>query len=259
MAVFIVPTGLSGTDYKSTMRNAAVITFQFFFGNEMYGCVIFIEVVRHSLDLLLDTCKISTFLCYYETLSCVFLSGSKFRILSASYRFKRCFNRDRVLFAVFDTINTTDCIRVALAYAFAPECIIFTIGQDCICIHSVEGEHSRIPAYGNDSDMITLGSCLIYICKMLRDSCVGIKAVNNVEPLCVFRGLNRKICRTSSTENQNVNFIFHFFCFIYMIYFCCICKNFYGCRITTCKYGNKLQIRIVFNCTFYSSAKVAIT
>ena len=193
----------------------------------MYGCVIFVEVVRHGLDLLLDACEICAFFCYYEAFSCMFLSGSQLRILSASDCFQCCFNRNSVLFAVFDTINTTDCIRMSLAHAFAPECIIFTVCQDCICIHSVEGEHSRIPAYRNNSDMITLGSCFVYICKMLRNSCMGIKAVNNIEPLCIFRCLNRKVCSASSTENQNIDFIFHFFRFIYMIYFCCICKNLY--------------------------------
>ena len=92
MAILIVPASLACADYKSTVRNSAVVTFQFLFGNKMYCGIVFIKVVRHSLDLILNPCKISAFFSYYETLSGMFLSCSKLRILSASYCFQSRLN-----------------------------------------------------------------------------------------------------------------------------------------------------------------------
>ena len=100
MAILIVPASLACADYKSTVRNSAVVTFQFLFGNKMYCGIVFIKVVRHSLDLILNSCKISAFFSYYETLSGMFLSCSKLRILSASYCFQSRLNWDGVLFAI---------------------------------------------------------------------------------------------------------------------------------------------------------------
>ena len=227
MTVLIIPACFAGTDNKSTVRDPAVITFQFFFCDEVYCSIVLIEVVRHSLDLVLDTCKVCAFLSYYEALSGVFLSCCKFRIFSVSYSFQCCFYRDGVLFAVFDSVDPADRIGMSLAYTLAPECIIFTVGKDCICIQSVQGEHSRVPAHGDDSYMAALGSCLVYVCKMLRNSCMSVKAVYDIEPLCIFRCLLRKVCCTSSAEDQNIDLVFHFFCFIYMINACCICEDFY--------------------------------
>ena len=107
--------------------------------------------------------------------------------------------------------------------------------------------------------MSALRGCLVYICKMLRYLRMGIKAVYNVEPLCIFRSLLRKICSTSSTENQNIYLVFHFFCFIYMVNSCCLCKDFDSCRITACKNCCKFKIRIMFDRTFHASSKITIT
>ena len=148
---------------------------------------------------------------------------------------------------------------MSLTYALAPECIILSIGKDCIRIQSVQRKHSRVPAYRNDSNMSALRGCLVYICKMLRYPRMGIKAVYNVEPLCIFRSLLWKICSTSSTENQNIYLVFHFFCFIYMVNSCCLCKDFDSCRITACKNCYKFKIRIMFDRTFYTSSKITIT
>ena len=220
MTVLIIPASFACTDHKSTMRNSTVITLQFFFRNEMYCCIIFIKIIRHCLNLIFNACKISTFLSYYEAFSCMLLSCSQFRIFSVSDCFQCSFYRNCVLFSIFYSINSTDCIGMSLAYTLAPECIILSICKDCVCIHSVQGEHSRIPANRNDSYMIAFRCCLVNICEMFRYSGMCIKTVYHIEPLCIFRCLNRQICCTSTAENHNINFIFHLFCFIYMVNRC---------------------------------------
>ena len=84
MAVLVVPAGFAAADHKAAVRDSAVITVKLFLGDEMYSCIILIKVVRHSLDLFLDTCKISTLLRYYKALSSMFLACCKLRILSVT-------------------------------------------------------------------------------------------------------------------------------------------------------------------------------
>ena len=225
----------------------------------MYCGIVFIKVVRHSLDLILNSCKISAFLSYYETLSGMFLSCSKLRILSASYCFQSRLNRDGVLFAIFYAFDTADCIRMSLAYTFSPECVILAVCQDCICIHAVQGKHSRIPAYRNNSHMTVLRSRFIHICKMFRDSLMGIKAVYHIEPLGILRCLLWQVSSTSTAKNHNINLVFHLLSIIYRIYLCCLCQNFNSLRSTTGKNSHQFHIRIVFDRTFYATSQVTIS
>ena len=259
MLIFIVPSGTSGTNNKTAMRNSAVITFQFFFRNKMYGCIIVGKVIWHGLDLLFDTCQICAFFSNNKTFSCMFLSCCQFRIFSVSYRFQSSLYRNCILLAVFYSVNSSNCIRVPLAYAFSPESIIFSIGKNGICIHSVQREHSRIPAYRDDSHMAAFFCRFIHIFEMLRNSCMCIKAVYNIEPLCIFRCLYRKICCASAADDQNVDLVLHLLCFVHMADLSCLCKYFYCLRIAACKNCRKFQIRIVFHCTFHASAQVAIS
>ena len=99
----------------------------------------------------------------------------------------------------------------------------------------------------------------IHIFEMLRNSCMCIKAVYNIEPLCIFRCLYRKICCASAADDQNVDLVLHLLCFVHMADLSCLCKYFYCLRITACKNCRKFQIRIVFHCTFHASAQVAIS
>ena len=225
----------------------------------MYCGIVFIKVVRHSLDLILNSCKISAFLSYYETLSGMFLPCSKLRILSASYCFQSRLNWDGVLFAILYSFDTADCIRMSLTYAFSPECVILAVCQDCICIHAVQRKHSRIPAYRNNSNMTALRSCFVHICKMFWDSLMGIKAVYHIEPLGILRCLLRQISSTSAAKNHNINLVFHLLSIIYRIYLRCLCQNFNTFRSTTGKNSHQFHIRIVFDRTFYATSQVTIS
>ena len=137
MIVLQIPASLSGTDYKTAMRNSAVILLQFFFADKMNRCVIICKIVWHSLNGLFYFCCISTFFQNHKTLSGMFLSGSKLRIFSISYCLQCSLYRYSVLLAIFYTLYTTDRIRVSLTDTFAPESIILSFWKDCICIHTV--------------------------------------------------------------------------------------------------------------------------
>ena len=240
------------------MRNSAVVTFQFLFRNEMYGCVIVWEVVWHSLDIVLDLCKICAFFCNYEALSCMFLSCCKIWVLSISYCFQCGFYRDCILFCIFNTFDTANCIWVSLAYTFAPECVIFTVCKNCVCIETVQWEHSRIPANGDNSDMSAFFCSSVYCIEVLWNSCMCIETVNYVEHFCIFWCLFRKICCTSSTNDHNIDLIFHFLSIVYRVYCSCLCKDFNCFRSTACKYCHQLHIWIMFNCTLYTTAKITV-
>ena len=188
----------------------------------------------------------------------MFLSCCKIRIFSVSYCFQCCFNRNCILFCIFYAFDTAYCIWVSLAYTLAPECIILSVCKDCICIETVQWEHSRIPAYWNNTDMTAFFCSYIYWIKMLRNSCMCIKAVNYIKHLRIFRCLFRKICCASTTDDKNVNLIFHFLSITNRIYCCCLCKNLNGFRSTTCKYSHKFQIRIMFDCALYTTAKITV-
>ena len=45
----------------------------------------------------------------------------------------------------------------------------------------------------------------VHICKMLRDACVGVKAVDDVEQLRQRRSLLRQISRRTAADNQHIH------------------------------------------------------
>ena len=136
------------------------------------------------------------------------LSCCQIRILPVTNSFQCGLYRNCILLSIFDTFHAADCIRMSLTNTLAPESIVLTFRQDCICIKSVQREHTRIPAYRNNADITTFFSCRINILKMFRNSCMCIKAVNDIEHLCIHWCLLWKICCTSSTKNHYINLIF---------------------------------------------------
>src|SRR5699024_6754629 len=121
------------------------------------------------LDLLLDAGKIRSLFRNNKTFSCMFLSCSQFGILAPAHRLQSRLHRDRILFAILHTFNPADSVRMTLAYAFAPESIIFAVGENRIGIHSVQREHSGIPAYGDNAYMSAFCRSTIHIIEMLRN------------------------------------------------------------------------------------------
>ena len=70
---------------ETAVRHLVVLSVEFFLSDEVYGCVILIEVILHCLDIVLDLSEVSAFLRNYPALSQVLLTGSKLRLASASY------------------------------------------------------------------------------------------------------------------------------------------------------------------------------
>ena len=178
----------------------------------------------------------------------MFLACGKLRIFSVSYCLKCSFYRNGVLLCILYAFDAADCIRMSLADTLAPECVVVSICKDRICIHTVQRKHSWIPAYGNDSYMSTLCCCLVNICKMLRD-----------EIFYILRCLNRKICRTSSTDDQDIDLILQLLRIFYRINLCGLCKDLYSLWITSGKYCNQLCIRIMLDGALHAASQVSVT
>ena len=189
----------------------------------------------------------------------MFLSGCKFRIFTISYSLQCSLYRNCILFAVFYTFHAADGIRMSLTNSFAPECVITSLRQNGIGIHTIQRKHSRIPAHGNNTNMSAFFCRLINIFKMLWDSCVCIKTVYDIKHLCIFWCLLRQIRSTSATENHNINLILPLLYIINRTNGCSLCQNGYCLRRTSRKYRSKLHIRILLNCTFHASSKVTIS
>ena len=148
---------------------------------------------------------------------------------------------------------------MALADALAPEGIGLTVRKNGLCVDTVQGKQSRIPTHGNDSHSVSFFAGLVHIGKMLRDSCVGIKAVDNVEVLCQLRCLYRKISCASAAENQHIDLIFVRSRLGDRINLYALCLNLHGFRVSSGKYSHKLCIRILSNGKFYAAAEITIT
>ena len=193
MVVLFVPAGLAAAEYETAVRETVVVAFQFFFSNKMNRRVIIREVVRHGLDLVLDLCQIRALFCHNKALSGVFFTGGQLWAAAASDCLQCTLNWDCVLSGILDALDPADRIGMSLADALAPKRIIFALRQAGSCIETVQGEHTRIPANGNDTDLAGFLCGLIDCCEMLRNLCMCIEAVHYVKPLCIFRGLDRQI------------------------------------------------------------------
>ena len=63
----------------------------------------------------------------------------------------------------------------------------------------------------------------IYICKMLRNSCMCIEAVYNIEHLCILWCLLRQIGSTAAAEYHNIDLILPLLHIIYRTNGCSLC------------------------------------
>lgn len=178
---------LAGSDNKTTVRYSAVVLFKLLLSDEMNGSIIVGEVVGHGLDIMLDLSQVCTLLSNYEALSCVLFTGGENGIFAVSYLLESGLNGNGVLLAVLNALYTSDSIGVTLAYTLAPECVVASLGKNCVAVHSHKREQSRIPTNGDNTDLAGLLSDLVNICEMLGDPCVSIEAVNYVEILYILR------------------------------------------------------------------------
>ncbi len=80
MLVLAVQAGLSAAHDKAAVRNACMISCQFFLCDKVNCGVIFIKVVRHGLDVMLDLCKICALLRNNIAHSGMLLPGCQLRL-----------------------------------------------------------------------------------------------------------------------------------------------------------------------------------
>ena len=148
---------------------------------------------------------------------------------------------------------------MSLADSLSPECVISSVWKYCIRIRSLNREHSRIPSYGYNSDMSALFCRLVNCGKMLRNPCVRIKAVDNVEHRGILRSLLGKIGGRSAAKHKNVDLILPFVYIPNRHYRNIPCPDLYRIRIPARKYRRKLHIFCVSYRNLYTSSQVSVS
>ena len=69
MLVLAINTGLACAEYEAAVVDPGMVSYELFFGDEVYCRIVISEIVGHLLDGLLDKSKICAFFSYYEALS----------------------------------------------------------------------------------------------------------------------------------------------------------------------------------------------
>ena len=147
---------------------------------------------------------------------------------------------------------------MALADALAPECIVFSVRKDRISIQAVQGEHTRVPAHGNDADFTAFFCRRVNICKMLRDPCVSVKAVDDIEHTRILRRLLRKIRRASAAEDHYIDLIFPLRCVLHVAHRSSLCQDAHCLRSPAGEYRCQFHVRVLFYRTLDPSAEISI-
>ena len=148
---------------------------------------------------------------------------------------------------------------MALADPSAPEGIVLAVRKNCIHVKSVEGEKTRIPADGNNRNIVARLRLCVNIGKMLGNSCVRVKAVDNAEILGNHRSCFRQVGRTAAAVDNNVNLILKFRYLIETVNACTISLYLNALGISASENGCKLHIVGILNRRFNSPAEIAVT
>ncbi len=207
MAVLIILSGAAAREHEAAVGHAAVVLPELLVGDEVDGGVIVREIVGHGLDGSLYSLGIRTVLEDDKALAGMLLSCGELRGLSGADLLDGLLDRDGVLLRVLHAGDSPDGVRVALAYALAPEGVVLAAGENGVAQHTVEGEETRIPADGDDAHLPCLLRCLIDILKVLGDPGVGVEAVDHIEEGGVLRGHLGKVGRAAAAEDEDVNFV----------------------------------------------------
>ena len=259
MLMLSVKSRLARTDHKSTVRNARVITFKLIKSNKMDCRVVVCKIVRHFLYLTLYSSLVRTLLGYNKALSRVLLTCRKCRLAARTDSLKCGFHRNGILLCIYNAIYTANGIGVSLAYALSPEGIVCSVGKHRRGIHSVEREHTRIPACRNKSELSCRLGGSIYIFKMLGYFGMGVKAVNYVEEPSHLRSLLGQVSRTSATKDKHVYFICHFLNIVCMYNGNIGSVELYRFRVSTCKNCRKLHIGVLSYRRLYAPSEISVT
>ena len=147
---------------------------------------------------------------------------------------------------------------MSLADTFAPECIIFAVRKDRVCIKAVQREHSRIPAHRNNTHFSAFFRCCVYIREMLRNPCMRIETVDHIEHSDIFRRLLRQVRCASAAQDHHIDLIFPLLCICHAAHRRTFRQDAYCLRISAGKYRRQFHIRILFYRTLDPSAEITI-
>ena len=156
-------------------------------------------------SVLSSDLNINIFL-YNSAFARVFLARCQIGIFAASYGVESRLYGNCILFCVFDALYASDGVGMPLAYALAPESVVFAFGKDCVCVHSVKREKSGVPTYGDNGDFARRLCRLVYGGEVFGDFGVGVETVDDVEHFCVFWRLFGQVCSATAADYHNVYF-----------------------------------------------------
>ena len=94
---------------------------------------------------------------------------------------------------------------------------------------------------------------------MLRNACVRIKAVDDIEVFDVFRRLLRQVRGAAAAENHDIDFVAPILNILDADDRNILGPDFDACRGAAREDGHELHVVIFLNGAFYATAKVAIT
>ncbi|CDD68267.1 unknown [Eggerthella sp. CAG:368] len=182
-----------------------MIAIKLFLTNEVHGNVIFVEVVWHFHDLLGYLGRVSALFQNNPTLTRMLFARGELGIGARTNRFQRLGNGNGVLTSIGNTRNTTKCIGMTLGNATTPKRIVKTLGQDAVCIQTIQREQTWIPTTGNQSGFTSVLSSCINIGKMSGNLRVGIEGIYHVIQSSKLGCLLGQVGCATTTQNQNIN------------------------------------------------------
>ena len=206
--MFLFKTGDAAPDDEAAVGKSGVVPLHLFFRNEMDGRIIIREIIGHGLDLFLDPGQVCPLFRHDKAFSGVHVAGLEDRIFTLPDLLNRRLYRNGILPGVFDPADPADRIGMSLTDAPAPEGVIGAFRQAGCRDHTVQGEHTGIPAHGNDADLPAFTGRRVNSGKMLRNPGMGIKTIDNIEHLRVFGCLDRQVRCAAAAEDHHVNLIF---------------------------------------------------
>ena len=258
MVVFAVCACFPGTDDKPAMGKTTMISLHFFLTDEVDRRIVVTEVVWHGYDSLCHSLSIGTFFKDSKNFTRMFFPRRKFRVLAGTNRVKSGFHGNGVLLGVLDTGNAANRVTVALADAFAPEGIVLPYGKNGMAIDAGKGKQARVPANGDDPDVICFLTGCINGRKMVRNAGMCIKAIHHVEFLYILRRLFRQVRCTAAADNEDIDLILVSVDIVY------------GddgntgrfdadlCRVTAAEDRDKFHIRTVSKGQFNTTAQISV-
>ena len=172
---------------------------------EIYLCFIALEIFGHIDYLVPDFFPVRAVLCNNIAHTAVQLFLRQIQKLSLAQAFLCFFGRYRILPCKQNAVYTANGVGMSLTDSPAPERVRPAGGHYAFHIYTRERKKTGIPADAYHRRFSAHHGGFIHVFKMLRNFCVGIKRINNIEIRCNERRCFRKVVRTSGAVEHNVN------------------------------------------------------